>query len=394
MSDKYGISRGKQMKLITALLLSSILVQSAVGTDGKSATKGSALGGEQEISQYTFAWPFLKKGKMTPRGGTTQGPPVVTTNNHSAMWTELRESQITKFERDRRAILAMQGEYRASFDFIETTVFKQPYVASKPYQSWGTEFVSLIADTGNFISLQHILVIQAVTADGTLTAPMVMKHWRQDWQYEDRSLMVYIGNNSWEPKEVDHKAAKGRWSQAVFQVDDSPRYEARGEWRHKANYSSWISDETWRPIPRRESSIRTDYHVLVGTNRHTITPTGWTHQENNLKVVLNDAGLITENGVIAEELGFNRYERITGYDFSAGVEYWSATSVFWAEVREAWHDTYSQGKTLKIKPVVDGKVLFGEMFLLADSVLEEKEPFDAKKIRLQINETLEKFLDY
>ena len=67
---------------------------------------------------------------------------------------------------------------------------------------------------------------------------------------------------------------------------------------------------------------------------------------------------------------------------------------FWAEVREAWHDTYSQGKTLKIKPVVDGKVLFGEMFLLADSVLEEKEPFDAKKIRLQINETLEKFLDY
>mgnify|MGYP006197439051 CR=1 FL=1 len=50
--------------------------------------------------------------------------------------------------------------------------------------------------------------------------------------------------------------------------------------------STWISDETWRPLPRREFSVRKDYEVLVGTNRHTITPDGWLQEENNLKRVL------------------------------------------------------------------------------------------------------------
>ena len=30
--------------------------------------------------------------------------------------------------------------------------------------------------------------------------------------------------------------------------------------------------------------MRDDYQVLVGTNRHTITPDGWLQEENNLKL--------------------------------------------------------------------------------------------------------------
>jgi hypothetical protein len=70
-------------------------------------------------------------------------------------------------------------------------------------------------------------------------------------------------------------------------VDDSPRYAARGRWQHAAGVSTWISDETWRPLPRREFSVRKDYDVLVGTNRHTITPTGWVQEENNVKLALD-----------------------------------------------------------------------------------------------------------
>ena len=44
-----------------------------------------------------------------------------------------------------------------------------------------------------------------------------------------------------------------------------------------------------------------DYDVLVGTNRHTITPTGWVQEENNLKLALNQKRFLArEYGVVAE----------------------------------------------------------------------------------------------
>ena len=75
----------------------------------------------------------------------------------------------------------------------------------------------------------------------------------------------------------------------MYQVDESPRYAGLGSWEHTASFSSWRSAHTWRPLPRREWSVRDDYQVLVGTNRHTIIPTGWVQEENNLKGVLTAA---------------------------------------------------------------------------------------------------------
>jgi len=185
------------MKILLVLLLCPVLFQSAIDEATKDRTKAQNQAEKLATSQYTFSWPFLKRGEMAPRGGMTRGPVVTTTGSPSTEWKELRESKLTKFERDRRAILAMQGEYRVSFDFIETTVFKEPYEAARPYQSWGTELVYVISDTGKFISLQHILVIQTISANGELREPIVMKHWRQDWHHEDLALMIYVGNNSW-----------------------------------------------------------------------------------------------------------------------------------------------------------------------------------------------------
>ena len=104
---------------------------------------------------------------------------------------------------------------------------------------------------------------------------MVMKHWRQDWRYEQREMHTFRGDQTWKRSKQPRSASRGRWVQSVYQVDDSPRYMAAGRWQHRANFSSWESDETWRPLPRREASVRDDYYVLIGTNTHTITPTGW-----------------------------------------------------------------------------------------------------------------------
>ena len=68
----------------------------------------------------------------------------------------ITRKDLTRFERDRRAILAMQGPHRASFDFLEVAGFTSGFSPAAPYQSWGTEYVYLVVDEGDFISLQHI----------------------------------------------------------------------------------------------------------------------------------------------------------------------------------------------------------------------------------------------
>ncbi len=91
----------------------------------------------------------------------------------------------------------MAGDYRASFDFLETLGFYPEHKAIAPYQSWATEYIFVIEDNKDFISLQHILVMQMQQEDGTLSEPYVVKHWRQDWSYEDRHLNVFLGKDTW-----------------------------------------------------------------------------------------------------------------------------------------------------------------------------------------------------
>jgi len=157
-----------------------------------------------------------------------------------------------------------------------------------PYQSWGTEYVFVAEDRPDFVALQHILVTRVLMEGGVVSEPFVVRHWRQEWRYQAETLLAYEGANAWARRAVPAAERSGAWVQSVLQVDDSPRYAARGRWKHEGGVSTWLSDETWRPLPRREFSVRKDYEVLVGTNRHTITPQGWLQEENNLKLVLAD----------------------------------------------------------------------------------------------------------
>jgi len=332
-----------------------------------------------EPSARFFAWP-MDEPALGPRGGSTRGAPVTLEATPSEAWRKLREPGLSDLERDRRAILAMAGPYRVTFDFHEVLRFDPALKAPAPYQSWATEYVFVAEDQPGFIALQHVLAMRVRLDDGRVSEPMVARHWRQEWRYEADRLLAYAGDNTWIVRMVPEGERRGAWVQSVLQVDDSPRYAARGRWTHDAGVSTWISDETWRPLPRREFSARKDYQLLVGTNRHSITPGGWAQEENNVKRT-RPAGLD-----LAREYGVARYERIRDYDFGAAQRYFAATEPFWAEVRDAWREAAAAGRfTLRAQP--DQGRLFVPFFEYADK-LAEGGAFDRSQARAFIERTL------
>jgi hypothetical protein len=343
--------------------------------------------------QFTFGWQFRDGDAVAPRGGTSRGVPVELAREPGTAWRALAEPGLEPRERDRRAILAMAGTFRTSFDFLEIIGFRPGFVPDRPYQSWATEYVYVVRDEPRLVSLQHLLVMFMRGADGRDEGPFVTKHWRQDWRYEDREILAYRGHNTWETEHLSAAQAKGTWSQAVFQVDDSPRYEAYGRWEHFGNVSTWHSSPTWRPLPRREFSVRKDYQVLVGTNRHTITPTGWVQEEENLKVVLDDRGRpIANQPVLAKELGLNRYERLEeGFDDSAARRYRERTEPFWNEVRGAWGDVAAHHPRFTLRSPPDQGQLFVPLFEYADR-LDNGEPYDPAAARAFARETVRGYL--
>lgn len=337
---------------------------------------------------YVFSWPLSNDCDDKPRGGTSKGANIIYDDKPHQLWQDIQNKGTNKFTKDRLAILAMQGAYRVDFNFLETVGFSEDYKRDKPYHSWGTEYVYLVENKEKFISLQHIMVMYITMEDGSVSDPFVMKHWRQDWTYEDNSLLEYQGHNTWKKRKVKSKDRKGKWSQAVFQVDDSPRYESMGFWQHNDSFSTWISEKTSRPLPRREYSIRKDYQVLEGFNRHTIHRFGWVQEEENWKKVLDD----DKNTYIAKEEGMGRYRKITGTDFTPGDEYWQATGQFWADVRQAWQDVINQNDVLSLHKKVDGQSLFMPMFSYASEV-QKSGDYDRNKGIKFIKKTLNQYIN-
>ena len=372
------------MRNLTALLFGLALLAPAARAYEPGVQPAARSG------QFTFAWP-LDEAALKPRGATTRGTPVVLDSAPSPAWQRLRETGVdrsSQFERDRRAILAMAGPYRVSFDFLEVVRYDPALKPDAPYQSWGTETVYVSEDRGEFIALQHILVMRVQLKDGQVSEPIVVRHWRQEWRYQPDALLAYEGANTWARRPLSAEQRRGAWVQSVYQVDDSPRYAAPGRWQHNDSFSTWISDETWRPLPRREFSVRKDYQVLVGTNRHTITPNGWAQEENNLKLALEGSGKPrAAMPYVAREYGFARYERIKDYDFGPGQSYFDRTEPFWAEVRAAWREIEQRDGRFTLRAPVDQGQLFLPFFGYARK-LADGAAFDRDDARAFIQRTL------
>jgi hypothetical protein len=354
-------------------LTATLIAAAASAAEAPNPTPAAAP--STPAPRYTFTWQLGQPDAPAPRGGTTRGPVVTLDDAPSKAWSALQEPGLSQLERDRRAILAMAGDYRVTFDFLEVETFPPQSPRDKPYQSWGTEKVYVDADTGKAISLVHILNMRIIQPDGTVSEPMVTKHWRQTWQYEPAAIVEYKGRDRWERRELSAAETAGQWSQTVYQVDESPRYASVGRWSHSSSFSTWLSGDTWRPLPRREWSVRKDYQVLLGTNRHTITATGWVQEENNLKTVLTPERVIdSAHPYLAREYGVARYSRLRDADVAAADAYYQKTRAFWDGVLSTWHQLFAAHPQITLRAPVDQAGLFHKLFEYADQIAAGERP--------------------
>ena len=337
---------------------------------------------------YVFGWQDFPIDSRPVRGGMTTGVPVVMDTAIAPSWDALQQPGLSKMERDQAAIRGLAGDFKASFDFLETLVFLHGGVPSQPYRSWGTERVLLIEDRPGLVELQHMLVMSFIDTKGEIQGPFVMKHWRQRWEFEADKIHAYKGHRVWENHLLPNDSSESRWVQTVYQVDDTPRYALVGEWQHHKTHSQWSSRAGYRPLPRRERSVRDDYNVLDGINRITVLPSGWVHEQDNLKRVLpapSDAS--NEASVVARELGINRYQRITDFDFSAGDEYWEKAGPFWAKVRYAIDARIQKSPKMRIANRCNGSASY-ELFFAQASNFMTAEDNDSTEVDEQIDEVL------
>lgn len=278
---------------------------------------------------------------------------------------------------DRKSILAMQGEYMVDFAFDETVLLQPGYERQPAMRSGGNETVIVVMDTPDKIVLQHILVDEK--------SGHVTKHWRQDWTYQAQYRFEFSADQTWQVRAIPAETTRGAWTQCVFEVSDAPRYCGTGRWTYDNGIAMWISDMTWRPLPRREYTKRSDYNAVSGINRHTITPGGWTHEQFNTKVLRNPDGTQVE---LAREFGFNDYQKTTDIDFKPAYKYWDATREYWARVRTRWDGFLSKPPGVHLKTKIDGMAMIMPLFEQADSLEEGKTVPDK-----QIDEVFAKWVE-
>ena len=266
------------------------------------------------------------------------------------------------FERDRQSILAQAGQYRVHFDMRENVSFQADYDPLEEQLSGGSEIVRVVYDQGDRISLQHILVMEH---EGQV---IVIKHWRQDWVYQPQTVLTYAGPNQWVLTPVPADQRQGAWSQTVWQTDDSPRYGGVGRWTYDNGLSAWTSNPTWRPLARRDAVRNPVYDRYLGTNRHILTPNGWVHIQDNVKMSGKAGG---EPVAVVQEDVINTYDRSTGYSPQAGDDYWAKTQGFWAAVRQAWDDAVVAGNGVHLQQEAQtGSVTGAPLMDLAQSLAD------------------------
>lgn len=274
----------------------------------------------------------------------------------------------TKKEKDHNAIKSMCGCYEVGFNFAETFNYSKDstYVPSKVKHESALEWVQLVEDGSDKIVLQHLLIV------GPKSRPHIVKHWRQDWLYENTDFYMYNANNTWRFVQKENTDVSGQWTQKVYQVDDSPRYEGSSSWVHVDGRSFW-ENTTDAPLPRREATKRSDYNVTVRTNRHEITNNGWIHDQDNDKVIREVEQV---DFLLAQEKGHNTYVKVDDSRCKPAQDYWVEHKKLWKSVRRHWDKIFAKNKALELAYKVDDKRLFQHLFAL-DSDAKNK---DVKKI--------------
>lgn len=254
-----------------------------------------------------------------------------------------------KKQQDQDAIKGMCGCYEVTFNFAETFNYSADslYKPSKTKVDKGLEWAQLVTDSDDKIVIQHILQV------GNPAKPMIVKHWRQDWLYENTDLYTYNADNHWTYVSKHPSDVQGQWTQKVYQVDDSPRYEGSASWVHVDGKSYWEST-TPAPLPRREYTTRSDYNLTLRGNRHEITENGWIHDQDNSKIIREKG---QKDVLLAMEKGYNTYVKVPDERCKAAADWWQEEQDKWALVRNKWDEVFARKQDLVLQEKVDNKVL-------------------------------------
>lgn len=285
--------------------------------------------------------------------------------------SQLSDYAIKKKENDRKAILDLAGKFHVTFDFAETFSPIKGYTPEKVYKNESIEYIFVIKDEPDFISLQHVLVIND---------RFVVKHWRQDWVYENTDFLFFDKEGVWKRTEISKEKVAGTWTQKVYQVDDSPRYQGYGTWVFVDGKRFWESSAD-APLPRRQE-MRTDFNVLVRNSRIDITDSGWIMNQDNQKVYRNDEG---KDKLIVWEKGLEIQNR-GDYNVQPAIDYWNKAGDFWATVREIWDEIYNDATEIRLNEKVDGKHLYDRFFEFANQFSGEN--YDADIVEEAVREAI------
>ncbi|MDW3212058.1 MAG: DUF6607 family protein [Reichenbachiella sp.] len=278
---------------------------------------------------------------------------------------------------DIAAIKAMCGCYDIRFNFAETFAPDKDYEFHENYTSGALEYVFPISESKDKIVLQHLLVIGDT---------MIIKHWRQDWIYENTEFYSFYKENSWKYESKSPAEVKGQWTQKVYQVDDSPRYEGSATWVHVDGKHYWES-EADAPLPRREFSKRKDYNVMRRINRQEITDYGWVHEQDNDKIIRAEEGDI----LLAQEKGWNTYTKTDDNKCEVAEKWWDKNQAYWADVRTVWDELFSQKKTVAINMKVDDKIMFQRLFALEKEMINTQD-YNSELSQSKIKAVIQKHL--
>ena len=216
-------------------------------------------------------------------------------------------------------INSLCGCFNVEFKYAETF---SPDTAYKFHEreiiNGGLELVFPVEASDKKIVLQHLLVI---------TDKVIIKHWREDWTYENPIIWKYQGNKTWNKEIQKPEAVKGKWTQSVWEVSNEPRYQGSSQWVNVNGQQYWLNT-TDAPLPRREYSVRSDYNVLNRTNHIIINDSGYRHEQDNRKIIKANG---TEK-LLVEEKGLNTYVRTSDATCAAAKAWWEKNKFYWEKV--------------------------------------------------------------
>lgn len=289
----------------------------------------------------------------------------------------LGTSTYAQTPQDRKIIDKLCGCFEVSFKYAETFAPSADYKFHDREEIGGTAELALpIEVSDKKIVIQHLLIVAPT---------VVVKHWREEWTYENPVIWKYKGDRTWVKETLPADQVKGKWTQTVWEVADEPRYQGFSQFVNLDGKIVW-QNTTDAPLPRREYTVRSDYNILKRTNRMNISDNGYLHEQDNQKIIRNNG----TDKLLVEEKGLNTYKKIEEKECAAAKDYWEKNKEYWGKVRKVWADYISTHDVISLKNKINDKFLHEYLMTQAKDYLAQK--ITAAEIDNKIKAEINRFI--